>query len=134
MKASLRDHKKNHIKYVFINMDNQYTTSFWNIIIQWTSYDDLTEKSAETFFQFTVWCLKKKNLAKWQKVKTALWFDKKLPRGTDYAHPLARIACLNKFLAWPCNAMIAYRKKVDNIYLVFQNIKMLHLSHTEHCA
>ena len=28
--------------------------SFWTITIQWTSHDDLTEKSAETFFQFTV--------------------------------------------------------------------------------
>ena len=27
-----------------------HTASFWNIIIQWTSHDDLTEKSAETFF------------------------------------------------------------------------------------
>ena len=30
-----------------------HAKSFWNIIIRWTSHDDLTEKSAETFFHFT---------------------------------------------------------------------------------
>ena len=29
--------------------DKCYTASFWNIIIHWTSHDDLTEKSAENF-------------------------------------------------------------------------------------
>ena len=27
-----------------------HTTSFWNIIVQWISHDDLTEKPVETFF------------------------------------------------------------------------------------
>ena len=49
-----------------------HTASFWNIIIQWTSHDDLTEKSAETFFSFYSMVIEKKKLVKWQKFKTAL--------------------------------------------------------------
>lgn len=44
------------------------TTSIWNFTIQWTSHDDLTEKSADIFhFKH-----QKKKLVKWQKFKTAL--------------------------------------------------------------
>ena len=48
-----------------------HTTSFWNIIIQWTSHDDLTEKFAETFSLHSM-VIEKKKLVKWQKFKTAL--------------------------------------------------------------
>ena len=45
-----------------------HTTSIWNFTIQWTSHDDLTEKSADIFhFKHQT-----KKLVKWQKFKTAL--------------------------------------------------------------
>ena len=48
-----------------------HTASFWNITVQWTSHDDLTEKICRYFFHFTETALTKK-LVKWQKFKTAL--------------------------------------------------------------
>jgi hypothetical protein len=52
-------------------MDKKYkplhTASFWNIIIQWTSHNDLTEKSVS----LVSYDDGKKNV-KWQKLKTAL--------------------------------------------------------------
>ena len=45
-----------------------HSRSFWNFTIQWTSHDDLTEKSAD-IFQFKH---PPKKLVKWQKFKTAL--------------------------------------------------------------
>ena len=46
------------------------TTSFWNIIIHWTSPDDLTEKTVSPKPPIKWWWWKK--LVKWQKFKTAL--------------------------------------------------------------
>jgi hypothetical protein len=41
----------------------RHSASFWNIIIQWTSHGDLTEKSAENFLILQYGDLKKKNLS-----------------------------------------------------------------------
>ena len=37
-----------------------HTASFWNITIQWTSHDDLTEKKSESFCVCQFWKLLKK--------------------------------------------------------------------------
>lgn len=55
-----------------------HTTSIWNFTIQWTSHDDLTEKSAD-IFHFKI--------IKWQKFKTALCnLTKKLFRRISYLY------------------------------------------------
>ena len=60
-----------------------HTTSIWNFTIQWTSHDDLTEKSADIFhFKHQT-----KKLVKWQKFKTALCnLTKKLFRRISYLY------------------------------------------------
>ena len=49
-----------------------HNTSFWNINIQLTSHDDLTEKSVLAKPANKIIMVKKKNLLKWQKIETAL--------------------------------------------------------------
>ena len=53
------------------------TASSWNIIIQWTSHDDLTEKSAETFFILQYGDPKEKTCQMTEIQNCTLWFDKK---------------------------------------------------------
>ena len=54
------------------------TASSWNIIIQWTSHDDLTEKSAETFFIPQYGDPKEKTCRMTDIQNCTLWFDKKM--------------------------------------------------------
>ena len=54
-----------------------HTASFWNIIIQWTSHDDLTEKSAKTFFHFTETALTHKTREMTKAQNCTLRFDEK---------------------------------------------------------
>ena len=58
---------------------HKHTASLWIIIIQWTSHDDLTEKSAETFFilqtHFTSLTHKTREMTKIQ--NRTLRFDEK---------------------------------------------------------
>jgi hypothetical protein len=55
--------KSNQLRYYYSG-EIVHTTSFWNIIIQRTSHDDLTEK--------LVSLVSLAKLVKWQKCKTAL--------------------------------------------------------------
>ena len=54
-----------------------HTASFWNINIQWTSHDDLTEKSAKTFFSFYRDCSDPKTREMTKIQNCTLQFDKK---------------------------------------------------------
>ena len=54
-----------------------HTKSFWNIIIHWTSHDDLTEKYAETFFHFTETALTHKTCEMTKTQNCTLQFDEK---------------------------------------------------------
>ena len=55
-----------------------FHTKSWNIIIQWTSHDDLTEKSADTFFHFTETALTNKTREMAKAQNCTLRFDEKI--------------------------------------------------------
>ena len=87
-----------------------HTASFWNIIIQWTSHDDLTEK---LFYQNRQWNDddEKKNSVKWQKLKLhfVIW-QKNCLCLTDIGQPNLQIILEAKSMdesSWKKNSIIS---------------------------
>ena len=102
-KSFLALHFKKYDKvFLLIHLNPFHTASSWNIIIQWTSYDDLTEKLVSLF------SLAK--LVKWQQCETALCdltedlfqIFKSIPRPNAWMDPLEKkciISVFNLFFA-----------------------------------
>ena len=57
--------------------EHSHTASFWNITVQWTSHDDLTEKICRHFFPFYIDCFNQKTCEMTKIQNCTLQFDEK---------------------------------------------------------
>ena len=104
-----------------------HTASFWNIIIQWTSHDDLTEKSAETFFILQYSDPKEKTCQMIEIQNCTLQFDRKAASVEFCQHAVLDWDFKSIWKPNPCMDPLEKKNSICQFLFYFLQIKLLSL-------